>query len=307
MSAPIERIRARLPYHAYRSGGFVARSLPGPVASAAASAMGVAFAQAMRGRRDMVARHLRRVHGPHLQGAALQRAVQASFDSYARYWMEAFRLPSMSLAEMDAAMSYDGVGHIADAYALGRGVILAMPHLGNWDFGGAWLAGQGYRTAAVAETIDPPELFEWFAGFRRALGVEVIPLGPDAGTRVLRALRANSVVGLICDRDIGGGGVEVEFFGERTRLPGGPATLALRTGATILPAAIYLEDGGGHLGVVRPPIPVERTGRMRDDVVRVTHLVARELETLIRRAPEQWHLLQPNWPSDPGYPAVQRP
>ena len=92
--------------------------------------------------------------------------------------------------------------------------------------------------------------------------------------------------------------MEVEFFGERTTLPGGPATLALRTGATLLPAAVYFRSGRDHLGVVRPPVPVQRSGRLREDIARITQALAQELEILIRAAPEQWHLLQPNWPSD---------
>ena len=115
---------------------------------------------------------------------------------------------------------------------------------------------------------------------------------------VLRALRDNRIVCLLCDRDIAGDGVEVEFFGERTTLPGGPATLALRTGATLVPAAVYFRAGRDHEGVVRPAIPVEREGRLREDIARITQALAKELEILIRAAPEQWHLLQPNWPSD---------
>ena len=135
----------------------------------------------------------------------------------------------------------------------------------------------------VVEMLDPPEVFEWFADLRRSFGMNVVPLGPEAGGEVVRALKANHVVCLLCDRDIGGGGVEVEFFGERTRLPGGPATLAFRTGAPLIPTAAYFR-GRGHLGVCRPPIPVERQGKLRDDVTRITQLVAYELEELIRRA-----------------------
>jgi KDO2-lipid IV(A) lauroyltransferase len=294
-------VRDRTPYVAYRSAATAARLMPGPMASVAARGLGVAFAQAMRGRRSTVARHLQRVHGPVLTGDALEREVQRAFDSYARYWMEAFRLPSMTRAEIDAGLSYSGLNHVRSAVAEGRGVLMALPHMGNWDFGGAWLALQGLPVAAVAERLDPPDLFDWFVSFRRRLGMEIIPLGPSAGGDVLRAVRAGKVVGLISDRDLTGGGVEVEFFGERTRLPGGPATLALRTGAPLVPAAIYMEPHGHHHGVVRPPIAIERTGRLRDDVVRVTQALAHELESLIRRAPEQWHIFQPNWPSDPGY------
>jgi KDO2-lipid IV(A) lauroyltransferase len=154
--------------------------------------------------------------------------------------------------------------------------------------------------SVVVEALDPPEVFAWFKDLREQLGMQVIALGPDAGTLVVRALKANHVVCLLSDRAIGGSGVEVEFFGERTLLPAGPATLALRTGAPLLPTAIYFR-GRVHEGVVRPAVPLDREGRLRDDVARVTQRLAHELEALIRAAPEQWHLLQPNWPSDPGY------
>ena len=112
----------------------------------------------------------------------------------------------------------------------------------------------------------------------------------------------NEVVCLLSDRFIDGASTPVEFFGERTLLPAGPATLAIRTGAPILPTAVYFKGrGNGHHAVIRPPIPIQRLGRLREDVQRVTQALARELELLIRRAPEQWHLLQPNWPSDPGW------
>jgi KDO2-lipid IV(A) lauroyltransferase len=116
---------------------------------------------------------------------------------------------------------------------------------------------------------------------------------------VIRALAANRVVCLLCDRNVGDTpGVEVAFFGERTQLPGGPATLALRTGAALLPTAVYFEGRHGHRAVVRPPIDTARRDGLRDDVLRVTRSLASELEAMIRREPTQWHLLQPNWPSD---------
>ena len=248
----------------------------------------------------MVERHMRRVHGPRLRGLALRRAVNEVFHSYTRYWIESFRLPSLDPAEVDAGMSYEGWGHVEDGLAAGKGVIAAVPHLGGWEWGGFWLAEvQRCPVTVVVEPLEPPELFEWFADFRRSLGMTVVPLGQGAGAAVLGALKRNEVVCLLSDRDIGGGGVEVEFFGERTTLPAGPATLALRTGAPLLPVAVYFRPRRGHHAVIRPPLPVERTGaRLRDDVARVTQDLAHELETLIRAAPEQWHLLQPNWPSD---------
>jgi lauroyl/myristoyl acyltransferase len=149
----------------------------------------------------------------------------------------------------------------------------------------------------VAEQLEPPELFEWFTSLRRSLGMDVVPLGPNAGTEVLRALRERHVVCLLSDRFLEGSAVDVEFFGEHTSLPAGPAALALRTGAPLLPTAVYFR-GHGHHAVVRPPIDATRSGGLRADVARVTQDLAYELEGLIRVAPEQWHLLQPNWPSD---------
>lgn len=246
----------------------------------------------------MLGRHLRRVHGQGLEGAALRRQVRRAFASYARYWAESFRLPGTDPAALTAGMTWEGMEHLDGGIAAGRGVILALPHHGCWDFGGAWIASLGHAVAAVVEPIEPPELFAWFVALRRSLGMEVLALGPGAGSAVLRHLRANGVVALVSDRDLGGGGVGVEFFGERTTLPAGPATLALRSGAALVPSAVYYGGARGHHAVMRPPLDTARRGRLRDDVERVTQDLARELEDSIRRAPEQWHLLQPNWPSD---------
>jgi KDO2-lipid IV(A) lauroyltransferase len=292
----------RIGLPAYRVASLAAQNLPEPVTSLAASAIGVGFGAGMRGRRAMIERHLRRVD-PSLRGTTLRRAVQSAFDYYARYWVESFRLPGLSAAEVDAGFSYEGLAYVDDALSGGRGVIVCLPHLGGWEWAGRWIADQGLPITVVVEPLEPPELFEWFVSFRESLGMTVVPVGSAATAAVARALRANEVVCLLCDRDIQGGGVEVEFFGERTTLPGGPATLGLRTGAPVLPTAVYFtSQRDGHHAIIRPPLPGEREGSLRDDVTRITQLLAYELEVLIRAAPQQWHLFQPNWPSDPGYP-----
>jgi KDO2-lipid IV(A) lauroyltransferase len=248
----------------------------------------------------MVARHLRRACGGSLNGPELDAKIDEAFASYARYWAESLRLPGMSFEAVEAGMSWQGIGHIYQGLEAGRGVILALPHLGGWEWAGAWIAGQGYPTTVVVEALEPPELFEWFAGFRRSVGMEVVGVGPGAATAVLRALRANHLVCLLSDRNLSAAsGIEVDFFGERTSLPGGPATLALRTGAVLLPTAVYFEEGpAGHLGLVQSPIDTARRGSLREDVTRVTQDLALRLEGLIKRRPTQWHLMQPNWPSD---------
>ena len=279
----------------------MACALPARVVEVAAPAGGRAASSLLRSRRALAGRHLRRVHGPHVEPAALAREVRGAFASYGRYWAESFRLPVTAAAELDAGMSTEGIGHIDRARAEGQGVICALPHLGGWDAGGAWFTAAGYPMTVVVEAVQPPELFAWFCAQRQARGLEVVPLGGDAGVRVLRRLREGGVVALVCDRDIAGGGAAVRFFGEATTLPSGPAALALRTGAALLPTAVYFEGRRGHRAVVRPPLPTGRQGRFADDVARVTQLLADELEALVRRAPDQWHLFQPNWPSDPGY------
>ena len=287
---------ARASYLAYRAGAEIARVVPGAVAQPAARVIGQALAFAMPGRRRQVERNLLRASGGALQGLALRKAVAETFGSYGRYWLELFRLPDEARGTLE--IDIEGYDHITAGIERGSGVILALPHVGGWDFAGAWLAMQGLPPTVVVEPVEPPELFEWFAGVRRALGMTVVQLGPDAGRAVLQALRSNQIVCLLCDRDLVGDGIEVEFFGEPTTLPAGPATLALRTGAPLLAAAVYFAPRGRHHAVVMPPVPTQREGRLRDDVGRVTQDLAHRFEELIRAAPEKWHLLQPNWPSD---------
>ena len=297
LNSPVQNpIGARASYLAYRAGAELARVVPGSMAEPAARVIGQTLSLAMPGRRRQVERNLRRASGGALQGLALRKAVAETFGSYGRYWLELFRLPDEARGPLEIDMQ--GFEHVTAGLQRGSGVVLALPHVGGWDFGGAWLATQGLAPTVVVEPVEPPELFEWFAGVRRALGMTVVQLGPDAGRAVLQALRSNEVVCLLCDRDLVGDGIEVEFFGERTTLPAGPATLALRTGAPLLPAAVYFGPQGGHHAMVMPPVPAQREGRLRDDVARVTQDLAHRFEELIRAAPEQWHLLQPNWPSD---------
>jgi len=251
----------------------------------------------MSERRQMVRRHQLRVR-PDLTEAELKVAVRETFSHYAHYWVESFRLPGTPPDVLHRGLRAEGVEHITDAIAAGTGCILAMPHLGAWEWSAFWLTSYHQMpVTAVVEAVEPPELAAWFVGLRTRLGMEVVPLDANAGTAAARALKANRVLSLLSDRDVAGGGVEVEFFGERTTLPAGPATLALRSGAPLVPATTYF-DGDGHYGVARPPLDTSRQGKLREDVARITQNLAHEFEAMIRKAPEQWHLLQPNWPSD---------
>ncbi len=282
----------------YRVGASLARRLPHPVGAALTRAISRSAYRLLPERRFITERRLQRVCGPDLEGDALARAVRASFESYARYWFDSARLSGMDDTAVDTRFSHQGYHHIQEAIDTGTAPILALPHLGGWEWAGTWMARiPGYPVISVVEPLKPARLFDWMVDERRRMGIDIVPLGPDAVSVLIRSLRAGQVVCLLADRQVGRGGVEVEFFGERSLLPGGPAALALRTGAAILPTAVY-QDGPNHRGVVLPPVPVERRGRLRADVTRITQDVARCLEDLIRAAPEQWHLMQPNWPSD---------
>jgi KDO2-lipid IV(A) lauroyltransferase len=295
------RLRDRVTFDAFRFGSLAAQVTPSIFADAGASMLGIGLLAGMRDKRAVIERHLLRVQ-PQLRGPELSRAVYAAFDSYARYYVETFRLPSLSRREIQDGIVVSGLEHFHGALDGGKGVILALPHLGGWEWAGRWVADQGHPITVVVESLEPPELFDWFAGLRESLGMHVVPLGDGVGNTVIKALKANTVVCLLSDRDITGTGISVDFFGERTKLPAGPAALSLRTGAPLLPVAVYFTTRrDGHRGLVRPPLSNERKGSLREDVTRLTQALAHELESLIRRAPTQWHLFQPNWPSDPGY------
>jgi phosphatidylinositol dimannoside acyltransferase len=300
----VQDLGARAIYLTYRALGAGMQSLPEPAAAAAAAVAGEALARTRPAVRAIRARNLERVLSSTSPGVApdpavVDRWVRRSFRAYARYWLEGARLPATGRDEVLRRMYIErGYEHLKRGMAEGRGVVMVLPHVGSWEWGGYFLAEEGYPMTTVAERIEPPELFDWFIEQRRLMGLTVVPLGQGSSATVLKALRSGLLVGLLADRDIDGSGVEVELFGETTTLPAGPATLALRTGATLVTAAVYSGPGRDHTGVIGPPIDATREGSLRSDVARVTQMIAHELEGLIRRAPEQWHLFQPNWPAD---------
>jgi phosphatidylinositol dimannoside acyltransferase len=297
----LDRARGELTVGVYKAGESLTRVVPRRVGMGFSHAIGRATALASAERRFIAERNLRRIYGRSLKGQKLTAKVNQTFDSYARYYYDSFRLPAMSASQIERGIHVDGVEHLDAAMAEDDvGPVLALPHLGGWEWAAAWITQvRGWGLAAVVEELQPPELFEWFLEYRQSLGMNIIPLGPDAAARVGAAALNKEVVCLLSDRDITSSGVEVDFFGEPTTLPAGPAVMALRTGCRVLPTAVYFEaDRDGVRGLVRPPLDTARRGRFREDVARITQDLAHELEELIREAPEQWHLLQPNWPSD---------
>ena len=243
--------------------------------------------------------NLDRVTGRQLSAEALDELVRRALRSYARYWLETFRLPSMDIASTLARANIDGWQHVQAAVDAGRGAVLALPHSGNWDVAGLWLVQQGYPFSTVAERLRPESLFDQFVAYREGLGMRVVPLtgGDRPPMQVLaERLRAGEVVCLVADRDLSRHGVQVRFFGELTRMPAGPALLAATTGATLLPIHLhYTEDGWGQW--VGPPIELG-SGRLRDRVQRATQALADVFAQRIALHPADWHMLQPLWLDD---------
>lgn len=264
------------------------------------AAIAVAFSYLTRGRREMVARHVRRLGAT--EPSEQSRAVRKVFAGYGRYWAEAFWVRPRRRHQIEKTTTAEGLDWVREANAGGKGMILALPHLGNWEFAGPIADEIGFRLVAVAENLSNRYLREWFIRLRNSMGIDIVLA--TGGASVMRELEAvlsqNGAVALVCDRDLKRRGIAVEFFGEETTLPAGPVSLSLRTGAPVIPVAAYFGEGDGHHVVVRPPLSLPSTGVRAEDLKAGTQLLAHALEDLIMAAPEQWHLLQPNWPSDLG-------
>ena len=292
-------VSARLMFRTYSTLGRALAAVPEPVALGIAAIVGDVLHQVRHEPRRNVERNLRRVVGRDLDQASLNRWSRRAFRAYARYWVEGARLPSTSRSEvLERFVVVDGFEHLVEAMAAGNGVVLALPHVGSWEYGGTYLAAVGYPMTSVAEHLEPPELFDYFVNQRAAMGLTILPLDSTSGGAVMRTLREGGLVGLLCDRDLLDNGIDVTFFGEKITMPAGPATLAMRTGAALLTAAVYSGPGQDHHAVVGGPIDLTRTGALRSDVSRVTQEIANRFESLIRRAPEQWHVFQPLWSAD---------
>lgn len=224
--------------------------------------------------------------------------VRASMRSYLRYWVEAFRLPTMlgpDLVAKAGAHFDEGSDVFEEAHASGRGMVMVLTHSGNWDMAGMWLVNRVGGFTTVAERLRPEELYDAFVGFREGLGFTVLPLtGGEPPMEGLRArLRDGGIVCLLGERDLGGRGVEVDFFGERTTMPVGAAQLARETGASLHVIHVFFVGDDGWGMKVGPEIPV--ADRPLADVVQEQ---ARQMEADIARHPADWHMLQPLWLAD---------
>ncbi|MEV4974265.1 phosphatidylinositol mannoside acyltransferase [Streptomyces scopuliridis] len=225
---------------------------------------------------------------------------KAGMRSYMRYWMESFRLPAWSKERVRAGVEIKDIDLLMDGLASGRGVVLALPHMANWDLAGAWLTrGQGVPFTTVAERLKPETLYDRFVAYRESLGMEVLPhTGGSAFGRLARRLRNGGLVCLVADRDLSSSGIEVDFFGDATRMPAGPALLAQQTGALLMPAALWFDDSTVMRGRVYPAIEVPETGTRAEKTSVMTQAMADAFADGIAEHPEDWHMLQRLWLKD---------
>jgi KDO2-lipid IV(A) lauroyltransferase len=227
--------------------------------------------------------------------------MRASLASYARYWREAFRLPTMDHHALGQELDKTAVGqeHLDAALAEGRGAVLALPHSGNWDMAGVWLVQTRGKFTTVAERLKPESLYRRFIDYRESLGFEVIPLsgGEQPPFQLLsERLRDNKVVCLMAERDLTRTGVQVNFFGEPTRMPAGSAKLAIETGAALLPVHSWYERDGSRLEIY-PPLDCA-SGPASERVGSITQALADVFARNIAEYPADWHMLQPQWLAD---------
>jgi lauroyl/myristoyl acyltransferase len=306
-AVPVPGVRARAGAWAtdvgFAAGWQAVRLLPEPVARAAFDGVGRwAAGRDGHGVRQLRA-NLRAITG--LKGDDLDELTATALRSYARYWQEAFRLPTLGTRRIIEGTTVPGIEHLDRCRAEGRGLVLALPHSGNWDAAGVWfidwLRGPFYT---VAERLKPESLYRRFVDYRESLGMRVLPLtgGERPSTAVLRDWLADGgATCLLVDRDLGGGGVPVPFFGRTATMPGGPALLADQTGAGLFPVVCRFEGDGWRL-VVHPEVPLDPTLRLRDRVRTAMEGVAAAFETSIAETPEDWHMLGRIWADVPPDP-----
>ena len=291
-------------YYAFRSGAWLAERLPLRLTDAVANLGGrIAFRLAKPPRRQMVARNMARVAGAHGPGAG-DALVKDAYLSYARYWLETFRLGRYSLQELLDMVDSVNIEIIDEAVAARTGLLAVLPHFGFYDLVGAWAGAKDYPLTTVAEVLKPRALYEWFAAIRESRGIRILPARPGAQTLrgLLKVLADGEIVALVADRDLSRRGIWVDYFGERTTAPVGPALLAARTGVPLAAVAFY-QTGPERFRCEVTPIPYERTGDENADLPTIAQAIASALEEVIRKAPEQYHLFSANWPSDePGLP-----
>lgn len=288
-------------FWSFRLVAWLARTLPERAGRRVFRVFGRLAYHLLPGVRATVAANQAMVLGQEPGSDLVASATREAFSLYARYWFDSFRARVLPVAELNDRIVTEGMDHIDRALEGGKGCITVLPHMGNWDVAGRWLAAKDYRIASVAEELRPKKLFELFLEHREALGLKIIPLTKDGhvGQQLGALLGQNWIVALVADRDLTGRGVEVEMFGAPRMLPAGPALLSLSTGAPLMVCPVWTTEDGWKIRV-GAALEIERTGDLRADVTALTRKMGAEFERAIAARPADWHMFQPAWDERPG-------
>jgi len=285
-------------YLLYRALSGLFGLLPAPAVRVTGRGVGRGLSYVAGGRMSLLRRHMRRVMGPDPSDDEITAAGREMFASYGRYWAEVFWFRPRRKDLVIRGARVTGLEDVFKAKEAGRGIIFAVPHMGNWEIAGALGESLDLNVLSVAEDLPNPRITDWFVKTRAAYGIEIIVAGRGSTTTPLaRALKNAQVVALVADRDVTGKGIEVEFFGEKTTMPVGPVSLALMTGAAIFPIGSQF-DGAGHYFPCQPELVVPDADDRSERIRLGTQALAVAYEGLIRQKPTDWHLFSANWPSD---------
>ncbi|MEY5030108.1 MAG: hypothetical protein RLZZ334_55 [Actinomycetota bacterium] len=230
---------------------------------------------------------------PDLTSLDLEILVVDAMRSYMRYWCDTFRFPDWSQQRVTETVSVTNEHLLMNAIEAKTGVIVALPHAGNWDHAGAYFCAKGVRLVTVAERLKPEKLFLKFLSYRQSMGMEVLPLDGRVLDTLTQRLNEGALVALVADRDLSRSGININFFGGPARMPAGPALLALKTKAPLITAFVSYTDDGIHIEFNTVVLP--ESGNESEMVQEIVQTTAQLFESGIKKAPQDWHMLQRIW------------
>jgi len=230
---------------------------------------------------------------PNMTELDLDLLVIDAMRSYMRYWCDTFRFPDWSAERVRNTVTVTNEHLLFDAITAKTGVIVSLPHAGNWDHAGAYFCAKGIHLVTVAERLKPEKLFLKFLEYRQAMGMEVLPLDGKVMGTLAQRLRQGHLVALVADRDLSRSGIEVNFFGGPSRMPPGPAILALKTGALLITAFVSYTETGIHIDFNE--VSVTASGSDDERVSKIVQRMAEQFENGISAYPQDWHMLQRIW------------
>lgn len=248
-------------------------------------------AYSRNGRRVERLRENYRMVRPGADSVEIERMVKAGLSHSMRYWCETFRISDWDRSRTISSVVTNRDALLFEGLARGSGVVIALPHAGNWDHAGLYFSSHGVTVHTVAEHLKPDRLFRRFLAHRQAMGLEVLDIEMQVMDQLQGILETGGLVALVADRDLSRSGIDVDFFGANARMPAGPALLAYRTGARLITAYVGFRESGISINFAGP-IKVERSRPEREEVQRVTQLIANQFEADIELDPTSWHMLQ---------------